>query len=63
MSDTELYALATQVQADVAGMVAMNDYRKGLGQGVAYTDDLMADTDSVRCLEAELRRRKVLVTP
>jgi hypothetical protein len=37
--DVKRFALVLAVQAEIEGMKALNDYRKGLGQGIAYSDE------------------------
>jgi len=63
MIDTELGALATMVNVEIAAMVAANMARARNGQSMAYSDASFLELDCVRCLDAELRRRKVLETP
>jgi hypothetical protein len=36
--DVKRLALILSVQAEIDGMKALNTYREGLGQGIAYTD-------------------------
>jgi hypothetical protein len=37
--DVKRLALVLSVQAEIEGMKALNTYRTGLGQGIAYTDE------------------------
>jgi len=63
MNDTELAALTMLVRAEIGAMEATNTARTHGGQAVAYQDDSFLSLDCVKCLEAELRNRGVLITP
>jgi hypothetical protein len=60
MTDTELMALATLIQAEITGMKTENDFRLQQGYAQAYFDAQFSDTDEVRALRAELQRRKII---
>jgi hypothetical protein len=63
MTDIELQALTVLVRAEIEAMIAANQARTHNGYQVAYEDDSFLGLDCVKCLDAELRNRGVLVTP
>jgi len=62
MSDIELQALAMLMLAEVSAMNAENSERMAHNLQMAYVDSNYLTLDCVRCLDVELRRRKVLIT-
>lgn len=60
MNDIELSALAALVTAETGAMRLFDEERLKHGCSVGYGDNVLR-LDSVVCLEAELRRRSVLV--
>ncbi len=60
MNDTELFALATLVNAEIAAMIAENMIRAKRGDSLAYNDMAMSQLDCVKALDAELRNRFVV---
>ena len=62
MSEAELLALVALVNCETTAMHWANKYREMQGYSIMYDDAAFTQLDCVRCLDAELRQRKVLVT-
>ena len=52
--DVKRLALIFAIEAEIQGMIALNKYRSGLGQSIAYVDDNFFDkAEELRNLAAK----------